>query len=112
MLVTKMRNKARQELYEDKLRRIDTIKNQLELADGIGFSIEDINDAYLEAKINDLENRINQIVNQLSHANSRSIYQQMNQEIENLEEIIYLLNKKHSKTYLKAKKMIGHKNSH
>lgn len=106
-----MKSRDRQQRYEDKLKRIETIKNQLELADGIAFAIEDINDAYLEAKINDLEHRINQIINQLSKATNRSAYQQMNREIENLEEIIYLLNRKHSRTYLKAKKYYDHKSS-
>lgn|GEM_PF-5734546 len=91
-------------MMEDKLKRIENIKEHLELADGICYSIEDLNDAYIEAKINDLSEKMNRIASKLSDAKERNEYQMMYRELEDLEEIIYLLNKKHSKTYLKAKK--------
>lgn len=99
-----MRNKDKTLILQDKLKRIANIKERIELADGICFSIEDLNDAYLEAKINDLNSKMEQIIDNLSKANDRHQYQRMYRELEDLEEIIYLLNKKHSKTYLKAKK--------
>lgn len=99
-----MRNKNKRMMWTDKLKRIENIKDHLELADGICYSIEDLNDAYIEAKINDLNDKMNRITSKLSEAKERSEYQRMYQELEDMEEIIYLLNKKHSKTYLKAKK--------
>lgn len=97
-------NKNRVWIWEDKLKRIENIKEHLELADGICYSIEDLNDAFIEAKVNDLQEKMNHIISQLSSAKKREEYQNMHRELEDLEEIIYLLNKKHSKTYQKAKK--------
>lgn len=91
-------------IWQEKLKRIENIKERLELADGICYSIEDLNDAYLEAKINDLNTKMDNITSNLSKAKNRAEYQDMHRELENLEEIIYFLNKKHSKVYLKAKK--------
>ena len=99
-----MRYKDKTALFKDKLKRIENIKERLELADGICYSIEDLSDTYLEAKINDLNDKMRNIASNLSNAKDRQEYQFMHRELENLEEVIYLLNKKHSKIYLKAKK--------
>lgn len=99
-----MRQKDKILQYQDKLKRIESIKDHLELAEGICYSMEDLNDAYIEAKVNDLKVKMDHIASRLSQVNERQEYQRMYQELEDIEEIIYLLNKKHSKVYLKAKK--------
>lgn len=104
-----MKSKDKTVILQEKLKRIENIKEHLELADGIYYSIEDLNDAYLEAKINDLNSKMNQIAERLSAADDRESYQKMHRELEDLEEVIYLLNKKHSKLYQKAKKWIEKK---
>lgn len=99
-----MNDKTKAQL-QAKLRRLKTISSQLELADGICFSIEDLNDAYIEAKVQDLKQKMDKLADKLSLAKDQDSYQRMYHQLEDYEQAIYLLEKKHSRTYLRAKKM-------
>lgn len=100
-----MNDKTKAQL-QAKLSRLKTISNQLELADGICFSIEDLNDAYIEAKVQDLKQKMDELANRLSFAKDQDTYQRMYRQLEDYEQAIYLLEKKHSRTYRRAHKML------
>lgn len=100
-----MNDKTKAQL-QAKLSRLKTISNHLELADGICFSIEDLNDAYIEAKVQDLKQKMDELANRLSFAKDQDTYQRMYRQLEDYEQAIYLLEKKHSRTYQRAQKML------
>ena len=99
-----MNDKTKAQL-QAKLSRLKTISSQLELADGICFSIEDLNDAYIEAKVQELKQKMDKLSYKISLAKDQDSYQRMYHQLEDYEQAIYLLEKKHSRTYLRAKKM-------
>ena len=87
-----MNDKTKAQL-QAKLSRLKTISSQLELADGICFSIEDLNDAYIEAKVQDLKQKMDKLADKLSLAKDQDSYQRMYHQLEDYEQAIYLLEK-------------------
>jgi len=90
---------------ESKIKRVDSIKNKLEISIDLTDSLEDINDAIISAKTDKIKDKIETILQQLSKTKTTQEYDAMYEELEKNEELLYLLTKKYSKSYNKAKKI-------
>lgn len=96
--------KDKETLYQEKLERIQFIKKKLPLEDSIFYSLEDLNDAYLETKASIIKERIDLLIDKLEEVKDRKDCHFLYRELEDLEEMLYLVEKKYSKQYKRAKK--------
>ena len=95
----------------DKLERIQTILYQIPINDLLHYSLEDLQDAYLMAKADTFKQRLNDILNLLEKTKERKQCHYLYREIENLEEMLYLVEKRYSKTLKKQLKELKKKNN-
>ena len=88
----------------NKLERIDDILIHLPLDSLLHYSLEDLQDAYLVAKAKTFKQRLNDIMDLLEKTKERKQCHYLYREIENLEEMLYLVEKRYSKTLKKQLK--------
>ena len=87
---------------QEKLKRVKDISQNIEISQSLDYSLEDLNDAIINLKIDYLKEKIDSILNQLSQTKNTNEYNNSYTELEKQEEMIYLLKKKYSKKYSKA----------
>lgn len=90
--------------YEIKLDKINQIEKTFNMEELISFQLDDIADAYLKTKVKLLNDRMLTIIDKLDSIDSKKSLHSFYRELEDLEEMIYLLEKKYSKTFKKALK--------
>ena len=84
-----------------KLEKIKKLQTYFPFDKLIEYSLEDLQDAYLMAKSMLFKKRIELLLNQLDQANDKKYCHHLYRELENLEEMLYLVEKKYSKTLKK-----------
>lgn len=87
-----------------KIEKIKQLQQHFPFKELVQYSLEDLQDAYLMAKSELFKNRINQLLDQLDQAKDKKYCHYLYRELEDLEEMLYLVEKKYSKTLKKELK--------
>lgn len=90
--------------YKEKLKRVKIIQERLPIEKSIFYSLEDLQDAYLMTKAKLFKERMDLIIDKLELTKERKDCHYLYRELEDLEEMLYLVEKKYSRTLKKALK--------
>jgi len=90
--------------FEEKISRVKHIQECLPMEKSILYSLEDLQDAYLMTKAQLFKDRMNLLVDKLELTKDRKDCHYLYRELEDLEEMLYLVEKKYSRTLKKALK--------
>lgn len=97
--------KDKELLYKEKLKRIQLIQERLPIEQSIFYSLEDLQDAYLMTKANIFKERMNLVIDKLELTKDKNNCHYLYRELEDLEEMLFLVEKKYSRNLKKALKV-------